>query len=309
MEYYEFRAMNTDIVLAAEGAPQSVQVGFAQARAYIEASEARFTRFAGTSELSALNRASGEWTGVSTEMFQLMQEAYEYVDATEGLFDPSILDALERAGYDKSMDEIRRFGAGPQATRPAVNVSRANIHAIEFDRLRRAIRLPRGLRIDLGGIAKGWIAERAARKLAQYAAACTVSAGGDMFMLGLPMGAASWEVALEDPRDTDNTLAILNVNEGALATSSIVRRRWQQGTRTMHHLIDPRTGQPADTDWLSVSVVAPHAATAEVFAKVLLIAGSRDADRISARRSDIAYLAVDAEGQLHGSIQVQEAIS
>ena len=306
MKYYEFRAMNTDIVLAAEGGPQSVQTGFACAREYIEASEARFTRFAETSELSALNRASGEWLRVSAEMFQLVRQAREYVDATEGLFDPSILDALERAGYDKSMDEIRRVGAS--TARQAVSLPLANIRDIEFNVQRRAIRLPRGLRIDLGGIAKGWIAERAAQQLAKVAAACAVSAGGDMFMLGLPAGEPSWAVALEDPRDANNKLAILNVSGGAVATSSIVKRRWQQGARSMRHLIDPRTRQPADTDWLSVTVVAPHAATAEVFAKVLLMAGSRGAAEISARRNDVAYLAVDTEGQLHGSIQVTEAI-
>ena len=307
MEYYEFRAMNTDIVLAAESDVHDVQTGFAQARAYIEASEARFTRFAETSELSALNRGAGDWVRVSAEMFQLVREAHEYVEATDGRFDPSILDALERAGYDKSMDEIRRAGAS--APRPSIGSPRASVRHIEFDLRTRAIRLPRGVRIDLGGIAKGWIAERAAQRLAKVASACAVSAGGDMFMLGLPKGESSWAVALEDPRAAENTLAILNVSGGAVATSSVVRRRWQQGARTMHHLIDPRTGQPAETDWLSVTVVAPHAATAEVYAKVLLMAGSRGADPIAARRTDIAYLAVNAEGQLYGSIELTESTS
>ena len=144
MVHDEFRAMNTDIVLAAEGKPQALRAGFAQARRYIEASEARFTRFAETSELAALNRASGEWTRVSPEMFELLREARAYVQATGGLFDPAILADLERAGYDKSMDEVRRAGAG-EASEHVSNV-RASIREMALDSERQAVRLPRGLR-------------------------------------------------------------------------------------------------------------------------------------------------------------------
>ena len=304
MEYDEFRAMNTDVVLAAEGEPHALRAGFEQARQYIEASEARFTRFAETGELAALNRATGEWTPVSAEMFELLREARAYVEATGGLFDPSILADLEHAGYDRSMDEIRRSGAS--AARAHASTARASIGELAFDAQRQAVRLPRGLRLDLGGIAKGWIAERAAQRLAGFTSACAVNAGGDMFMLGLPAGETSWAIEVEDPRDLRSTLAILDVGGGAVATSSVAKRRWRQGPRIMHHLIDPRTHRPAESDWLSVTVVAPHAATAEVFAKALLIAGSRGAEQLVARRKDIAYLAVDAKGQLGGSMEIRE---
>ena len=97
----------------------------------------------------------------------------------------------------------------------------------------------------------------------------------------------SWPIGLEDPRDPDRDLTTLHVGPGAVATSSIAKRRWQQGRREQHHIIDPRTGLPADTDWLSVSVIAPHAALAEVYAKALLIGGSREAEDIAARRPEI----------------------
>ena len=127
-----------------------------------------------------------------------------------------------------------------------------------------------------------------------------------MFMVGLPAGETAWQVELEDPRDPAQALAILRVRPGAVATSSITKRRWQQGDRVRHHLIDPRSLQPAETDWLSVTVIAPHATTAEVFAKALLIAGSREAERIAAQRNDLAFIAVDRTGQLWGSNNAQE---
>jgi len=178
---------------------------------------------------------------------------------------------------------------------------------VQFDAARHAIRLPRGLRLDLGGIAKGWIADGAAQLLAGFSPACAVSAGGDMALRGLPSGESCWEVALEDPRDPDSSLATLRVGPGAVATSSVTGRRWQQGARTMHHLIDPRTQQPARTDWLSVTVVAPNTITAEVFAKALLIAGSRGAEHIAARRKDITFIAVDALGGLYRSSDRKDA--
>ena len=133
-----------------------------------------------------------------------------------------------------------------------------------------------------------------------------MSAGGDMFMVGLPTQEETWRVELEDPRDSAQALALLKVGPGAVATSSIMKRRWLQGARVQHHLIDPRNLRPAETDWLSVTVIAPHATTAEVFAKALLIAGSRQAESIAMRRGDLAFIAVDRTGQLWGSKNAKE---
>jgi thiamine biosynthesis lipoprotein len=94
-----------------------------------------------------------------------------------------------------------------------------------------------------------------------------------------------------------------------VATSAITKRRWLQAGQARHHLIDPRTLQPAETDWLSVTVLAPHAAVAEVFAKALLIAGSRQAARLLEQRADLAFIAVDADGRLWGSAEAKELLN
>ncbi len=303
MEYREFRAMNSDILLAAEGAPGAIARGFEQAAALFAALEARLTRFSDTSELAQLNRSEGKWFQASAELFDVVQQAYDFVSETDGLFDPSILDALENAGYDKSMDEIRTLGV----TRlPAPRPTTFDFGAVQLDHATHTIRLPRGMRLDLGGIAKGWIVERAALALAACVEACAVSAGGDMCLAGLPAGEAAWRVALEDPRDPDQTLAALRVGSGAVATSSVTKRRWQQGERLRHHLIDPRTGEPAETGWLSVTVIAAHTTEAEVYAKALLIAGPPEAEHIAMRRGDLAFIAVDRDGQLWGSKNAKE---
>jgi FAD:protein FMN transferase len=317
MKYHEFRAMSTDILLAAEGEDDAVETGFARAHQFIEESEKRFTRFSDTSELSQLNRSAGEWFNASPDMMAVMTEAVWLHHQTRGLFDPAILNALEQAGYDRTIDEVRKQGGREAKVNTKIS-SPAQFSDIILDPDEQKIWMPAGLRIDLGGIAKGWIAERAAGLLSASSKACIVNAGGDAFMIGLPEGETSWEVTLEDPNQAGLGLVILNLQPGAVATSAITKRRWQQPSgKTQHHLIDPRTQKPAETDWLSVTVMAPHAIEAEVFAKCLLMGGSSEADWISGMaqayderigNQEIAYIAIDEHNQLWGSKHSRELI-
>ncbi len=307
MKTYEFRAMNTDIQLGAEGPEEAVETGFSQARAFIEACEKRFTRFSEQSELSELNRSAGKWFEVSPEMFDVVSQAVALHKQTQGLFDPAILEALENAGYDRTYDEIRKYGAfyAPVAIKPSLH----RFSDVRLDSVRRRIWLPPDLRIDLGGIAKGWIAEKAALLLSTWAKACGVDAGGDAFFVGLPENEPFWRVALEDPFDPQQVVANLKVQPGAVVTSAITRRRWQQGGKIRHHLIDPRSQQPAVTDWLSVTVFAPHATQAEVYAKSLLILGSRQATQLAERADPkIEFIAVDGQKKLWGSKRSLEVL-
>jgi thiamine biosynthesis lipoprotein len=307
MKYHEFRAMNSDILLAAEGSPSQLAAGFEKVQTFVEQSEARFTRFSDQSELARLNESAGGWFQASPELFDLLLLARRYHRETGGLFNPAVLEALENAGYDRSMDEIRARGVVRVAER--ANPVVPDFQAFQLERSTGKVFLPAGMRLDLGGIAKGWIAEQAAGVLRRYAQACAVSAGGDMFLSGLPSGEPHWQVALEDPRDPEQNLAVLNVTEGAVATSSITKRRWQQGQRTQNHIIDPRSGEPVETDWLSVTVVHPQAAGAEVFAKALLIAGSAGWESLNQSNQEIIAIAVDGKGQIWGSEKSMELIN
>ena len=304
MQYDQFRAMSSDIVLAASGRdPEQIKRGFNETREFIHRSEQRFTRFTDTSELAELNRSAGDWVQVSPEMFQVLQDAQRLVVVTGGLFNPAILPALKQAGYDRSIDEIRNIP-------PRVGMTRVmemqDFRTIELNREVRSVRLPDGMQVDLGGIAKGWIAEQAARQLAQYSQACAVSAGGDMFMVNLPQGESDWEIGLEDPLRPERDLALLHVVPGAVATSAVTKRKWQYNGRNQHHLIDPRTGEPAVTEWLSVTVWAERAVDAEVYAKALLIGGPVIAHELFSNPDDKAYLAVDQFGWVLGSKNYHE---
>ncbi len=297
--------MNTDVLFAAEGTLAQLTPGFGKTKQFIVDSERRFTRFSEDSELSQLNHAAGTWFRVSPDLLEVILLAERYVEQTQGLFDPSILPDLKRIGYDRTMDLIRTEGVFSLPT-PTPR-QRTPFDGIVIRPDESLICLPPGMLLDLGGIAKGWIAEQAATILAEYSPTCGVSAGGDMYLIGLPENMDGWPVALDDPRNPGETLSMLNIPSGAVATSSITKRAWKQGKKQRHHLIDPRTGEPADTAWLSVTVIAAHADMCEVFAKALLIAGPQQAQTI-AKNADISYLAVNREGNIIGTQESLEYI-
>ena len=308
MQYDEFRAMNSEIIVAAEGDPIDLRSGFERVRGFIHDQELRFTRFSDESELMRLNRAAGRWFRASADLFEIVEAACRLHAQTGGLFNPAVLTALQQAGYDRSFDQLGDVPT-PSGALPAA-AAVPDLGWIEFDAKGRRIRLPAGVQLDLGGIAKGWIAERAPRLLADYTQVCAVSAGGDMFMIGLPTGESAWQVALEGPRDRDLSLAVLHIGaDTAVATSSVTRRRWITGGRPRHHLIDPRSGEPTDSDWLSVTVVSSEAAEAEAMAKALLIAGSASSSGLRDRDPKLVMIAVDRSGVMWGTPNAKELLN
>ena len=301
----EFRAMNTSVMLAAEG--QRAIEGMYVTKSLIDECEQGFSRFLPASEVTELNRSAGDWLPVSDSLMEMLQLSLKYYQETDRIFDPSILPDLKQAGYDRSMDEIRTQGAVA-----AANVSKATprpaLDTISLDLREKRVRLPRGMEIDLSGIAKGWIIERAARLLNTYAEVCAVSAGGDILFIGHPTDGMDWDVSLEDPRNPTEMLAPLHIPSGAVATSSVMKRSWLQGEKVRHHLIDPRTGEPAQTDWLSITVIAPDIISADVYAKAILIGGTPQAQRLLQDRPDITFIAVDSQGNLSGSRNYKDYI-
>ena len=178
---------------------------------------------------------------------------------TGGRFDPTVHDALVAAGYDRTFEEVRA-GSSIVATRPPARCRGAFAVSAQT----REIVLGPGVHLDFGGIGKGYAVDRACDLLAP-SGPCLVSAGGDLAVRG-----GSWPVGVET---LGRTLS-LELKSGAVATSGSDRRRWATTEGDAHHLIDPRTGAPADTDLLRVTVVGRTAVEAEILAKSLYLAGA-----------------------------------
>ncbi len=213
------------VVVADHDDPDSV---LARAASHLEHLEQAWSRFRPDSELSVLNRAGGAPVVVTEETFSVLAMAVQAGELTEGRFDVTLLDALEAAGYDRSFDLLE---AAPRPARGAqrteVAGSRGVRPRIGLDATSRTVTLAEGVRIDLGGIGKGRAADLVCdRLLALGALGACVDLGGDVRVAGSPPEGLSWPVSVADPRCTDRDLAVLELLDGGVATSSRLRRRW-----------------------------------------------------------------------------------
>ena len=284
-----FRVMNTDIELLiytneaekAVTASHTVETIFAE-------TEASLSRFRPNSELSRLNQ-QGYLEEASLLLYQNVEAALQMNLLTEGIFDPTILNALEAAGYDRSFELIGGAkAAGPHLLNtPAIIANYNNAQLLKLDPTRRSIKLPYGTHLDLGGIAKGATVDRVAEFLRQSGFEnFMISAGGDMFLQGYPPQAVAeqgWSVAVQNPlaeaKAADEILTTLLISNKAVATSATTGRRWLVNGQRRHHLIDPRTGEPTDNGLAAVTAVATSVQRADVMAKTALILGPAEVQR------------------------------
>lgn len=219
--------------------------------------ETSVSRFRPDSELSIVNRQTGDWTTVSWYFVEVLTAALDVAELSDGIVDPCLAHLVDAAGYQswRGGDPIpeadeRVLGAGHSWR--DVEIVPAGSHA--------RVRVPPGLSLDLGAVAKGWLADRVAeRAVADFGSDAVANMGGDLRAIA---HAEPWTITA-DPSHPDCGETDLVVWDAGLATSGVGRRTWtnRDGKRA-HHIIDPRTGLSADTPWWSCSVLANGAAAA-----------------------------------------------
>jgi thiamine biosynthesis lipoprotein len=265
LQRLDLRAMNSDIELLS-GAPDAAR-RLRRAKRWVQGFEARFSRFVALSELSRLNASSGRPFVASPMLFELIRLALDLAQRSTGLFDPTVLADLIASGYDRSFDLL----PPARATAPGVARHHFTWRDVALDPLTRCIVMPEGCGIDLGGIGKGWAVDRLATILGTPS---LVNGGGDVCAAGTPPDDTAWRVGIADPFNAERDLFVLRVVDRGVATSSSLKRRWRAGDAMLHHLIDPRTGHPSNSDAVQVTVVAPTTTEADYLAKVTLLRGA-----------------------------------
>jgi thiamine biosynthesis lipoprotein len=230
------------------------------------------SRFRPDSELTALDGAAGRWTDVSPLLAELLATALRAARLTDGDVDPTVGGALAGLGYDRDIRLLRPV-EGVVVALPAPGWT-----SVELERPAGRVRVPEGVRLDLGATAKAWTADTAAEDIARRTGAgCLVSLGGDVAVAGrAPDG--GWRIRVEDVTgDPDappsGPCTVVRIGDGGLATSSIRARRWQRGGTELHHLLDPRTGLPAAPAWRTVSVAAGTCVDANTVSTAAIVRG------------------------------------
>ncbi|GAB4114580.1 MAG: FAD:protein FMN transferase [Roseiflexaceae bacterium] len=295
-----FRAMGSQILVVLESRHVHSAASLGWIPALFEQWEQCLSRFRPTSELSQLNARPQEWVMLSPILWQVVDVALQVAKQSDGIVTPTILPALQAAGYRHSFDSAGGVLAEQEAPFEQ-QMAVLDWRLIDVDQRHQAIRLPAGMQLDLGGIAKGWAAEQIADLLAPMGAVL-VDAGGDIAIRGPRHAGQPWVVGVAAPLGSrlptahpHEDLAILQLQQGAVATSGRDYRTWMQGGQRQHHLIDPRTGQPATTDLLSVTVVAPTLVLAEMAAKRVMILGSSAGLEWIETQPELAALLVDQQ--------------
>jgi FAD:protein FMN transferase len=282
----EFRAMGSDAHVIVVGALP----GLAEAaRTRIEDLERRWSRFVHDSDTCELTRKAGQFVTVSPDTVVLVRRAVDAFNLTGGAFDPTVLGAIIRAGYGRSFEQLGDNAHGGQ--------SLLGIGASDITIDSARVRLPAGTGFDPGGIGKGLAADIvSAEIMAGGAAGACVNLGGDVRVRGTGPDGHGWTVGVEHPW-ADSPLALVGLADGAVATSTTLRRQWQSDGKPRHHLIDPQTGLPSETDVTLATVIAEDGWMAEVLAKAVVLAGSAHPfDLLGGTGAEA--LAVDSSGRI-----------
>lgn len=255
----------------------------------------RLTRFTTSSELGRLNADRAGIVPVGPTLAAVLSRAAQAGRDSDGIVDPTLLDARLAAEHPD---------AGEGATDPTLPADRSwAIHLLP--RGGRVTRRP-GIRFDLGGIAKGWMADRAAAMLAAHPCVI-VDADGDL-AIALAHG-EEWQIGVADPREGRSQLGVLQLagldpsrpQRFGLATSGTSVHRWSRAGRASHHLIDPRTGRPAVTDVVQATVLAESASLAEIAAKSIVILGSERGTTLMERPGILAVIVLTQDDRVLAS--------
>ncbi len=278
--------MGTDAhVITTAPSARSASAALDRARERIEELEAMWSRFRPASEVSVLNALAGIPVCVSPETVALVQRAVDGVRLTDGRFDPTVLGAVVRAGYDRTYAEV-----DPRALPDDDRGLGAPL--IEVDPVARLVRLPEGVGFDPGGIGKGLAADLVVRELADRVDGICVNLGGDLRVQGVAPDPSGWAVEIEDPFG-DPPRGVVSLFDGAVATSARTKRVLAGG----HHLIDPATSDPANVGIASATVIAGQGWIAEVLAKAAFLAGPTEATLLLERAGVDGMVVLDDGGE------------
>ena len=229
------------------------------------------SRFREDSELSMVHRQRGHEVHVSGLLARALRIALRAARLTDGLVDPTVGAALRAAGYDADFESVPRC-AGPVTLTPGPVPGWERIH---LDERRRVVWVPEDVEIDLGSTAKALAADMAAEAAAGEAGCgVLVSLGGDIGTAGAPpLGGWHVQIAEDSAAAVDPDAETILIQSGGVATSSTTMRRWTRGTLSLHHIIDPRSGMPADGPWRTVTVVVASCVDANTASTAAIVRG------------------------------------
>jgi thiamine biosynthesis lipoprotein len=238
----------------------------------LESIDRACSRFRDDSELAWVNRSAGEPVRASERLLEAVGVAIAAAVSSDGAVDPTVGRAMRLLGYDRDFREIGSQVAQLEQVRATSGI---DWRAVELDVHERTVRVPAGVELDLGATAKALCADRAATTIhRRLGTGALVSLGGDITTAGKAPG-GGWIVRVTDDHASDAAAAgqTISISSGGLATSSTTVRRWQTDAGEAHHIVDPRTGEPALEVWRTATVTARSCVDANTASTLAIVRG------------------------------------
>jgi FAD:protein FMN transferase len=283
-------------ITVAHGSESVARSAIGEAMEEFQRIDALTSHYKPDSIVSRINReGSSEKIPVDREVFQLLRDAVAISRASQGAFDPTILPVVELWGMDQG-------GRIPDSALLAKNLPMVGYDGIEFDESKLSVGLHiKGMRIDLGAIAKGWAVDKAMDKLkARGIENAIIDAGGDLRIIGSRPGKDFWRIGVQHPRRPGELLLTFSLRDTAIVTSGDYERFFIADGVRYHHILDPATGYPA-RGCQSVTVLAPTATEADACATAAFVLGPEKGLAFLRARPGVRGLVVGPEGALHWS--------
>jgi thiamine biosynthesis lipoprotein len=251
------------------------------------------SRFRDDSELHVLHEHAGRPVEVSDLLFEALRVAVDAAVRTRGAVDPTVGNAIAALGYDADLDEVHARPPAPAAALGPV-AGFAHVHLNAAD---RTVRIPRGVRLDLGSTAKAMAADRAAARIARtLGRGVLVSLGGDVAVSGpCPPGGWAVGIARESAAPADEVDQVVAITHGGLASSATSVRTWKSGDRQVHHILDPRTGDAAAPYWVLVSATGASCVDANLVTTAAIVWGREALDRLAGFEQSVRLVRADGE--------------
>lgn len=263
--------------------------------------EAILSRTAEGSELYALNAANGETViyGADDALPALIEAALTISDATNGAFDPTLAPVLDAWGFTKDEHHV------PSADELAALLGHTGLDQVTLKETADgyAVTLLDGAQLDLGGIAKGYAADLLRAQLEKESiTSATLDLGGDVFVMGRKSDGSDWRIAVKDPGDTESYLGVVSVADKFIVTSGVYERYFEENGVRYHHIIDPKTGSPAESGLVSVTVLCENGAWADALSTACFVLGTDGAltlrNALSAQGTDFELILVTDDGRV-----------
>lgn len=294
---HQFNAFDTDIFIGLILEKDSSKEIFKEIELHAKKFEQKFSRFIADSELNQINRKETQEIKVSPEMLEVLTKAQKAFRQTNGIFDPTILTLLNELGYDQTFNRLQKKSFSIADLKNNFQ-KRILFQNLKINQKTQTISAPLGLKLDLGGIAKGYWVDEVRQILSQFSKNFWISAGGDVYLKGKQENGETWKIGVQNPLNLNQDLLSLNLPSKGIgvATSGIMKRKAENA---WHHLINPRKGTSAKNSILAVTVLAKSTFEADVLAKTVLILGIKKGIAKINSLKNYECLIIDNKAKIH----------